>query len=103
MENMQIVPFPKNVLPQYVELKVPLYSHGCERKVRKALSHLKGIHLSLSLGLFFPLIFSHYCHPVLHLYISLSRISSTFLNIVISLSTAPLLHHRTLQICHQTM
>ena len=34
MENMQIFPFPKNVLPQYVELKVPLYSHGCERKVK---------------------------------------------------------------------
>jgi len=29
---------------QKVELRVPLYSYGCERKIRKALSHFKGLH-----------------------------------------------------------
>ncbi|KAL9683044.1 hypothetical protein QQ045_014857 [Rhodiola kirilowii] len=29
---------------QYVEMMVPLYSYGCERKIKKALSHLKGIY-----------------------------------------------------------
>ncbi|KAK9122396.1 hypothetical protein Syun_020013 [Stephania yunnanensis] len=43
MENLQIVPT-KNVEPQYVEMKVPLYSYGCERKVKKALSQLRGIY-----------------------------------------------------------
>lgn len=42
MANMQIVPACKNVEAQYVELMVPLYSHGCERKVKKTLTHLKG-------------------------------------------------------------
>ncbi|GAB4858629.1 hypothetical protein Ancab_010102 [Ancistrocladus abbreviatus] len=43
--NLQIVPAAcKNVEAQYVEMKVPLYSYGCERKVKKALSHLKGIY-----------------------------------------------------------
>lgn len=32
----------KNVEAQYVEMMVPLYSHGCEKKVKKTLSHLKG-------------------------------------------------------------
>lgn len=32
----------KNVEPQYVEMKVPLYSYGCEKKVKKALKQLKG-------------------------------------------------------------
>ncbi|KAJ4726772.1 Heavy metal-associated isoprenylated plant protein [Melia azedarach] len=46
MTNMQIVPAYKNnnVEAQYVELMVPLYSHGCERKVKNTLSHLKGIY-----------------------------------------------------------
>ena len=42
MANMQIVVASKNVEPQYVEMMVPLYSYGCERKVKKTLSHLKG-------------------------------------------------------------
>ncbi|EOY23729.1 hypothetical protein QUC31_008410 [Theobroma cacao] len=44
MANMQIVVASKNVEPQYVEMMVPLYSYGCERKVKKTLSHLKGIY-----------------------------------------------------------
>ncbi|XWS50252.1 hypothetical protein CRYUN_Cryun12cG0072400 [Craigia yunnanensis] len=44
MANMQIVVASKNVEPQYVEMMVPLYSYGCERKVKKKLSHLKGIY-----------------------------------------------------------
>ncbi|KAI5657492.1 hypothetical protein M9H77_26285 [Catharanthus roseus] len=45
MANMQIVPaWKNNVEAQYVEMKVPLYSYGCERKVKKALAHLKGIY-----------------------------------------------------------
>ncbi|CAN4089446.1 unnamed protein product [Withania somnifera] len=42
---MQIVVAGRNnVEPQYVEMMVPLYSYGCERKVNKALSHIKGIY-----------------------------------------------------------
>ncbi|GMH09078.1 hypothetical protein Nepgr_010918 [Nepenthes gracilis] len=45
MANLQIVPScNKSVEAQYVEMKVPLYSYGCERKVKRALSHLKGIY-----------------------------------------------------------
>ncbi|KAK3229816.1 hypothetical protein Dsin_001697 [Dipteronia sinensis] len=46
MADMQIVAAGagKNVEAQYVELMVPLYSHGCERKVKKTLSNLKGIY-----------------------------------------------------------
>ncbi|XVF10201.1 hypothetical protein REPUB_Repub07fG0162200 [Reevesia pubescens] len=44
MANMQIVVASKKVEPQYVEMMVPLYSYGCERKVKKTLSHLKGIY-----------------------------------------------------------
>ncbi|GMY07655.1 protein SODIUM POTASSIUM ROOT DEFECTIVE 2 [Fagus crenata] len=44
MEDMQIVPACKNVEAQYVEMMVPLYSYGCEKKVKKNLSHLKGIY-----------------------------------------------------------
>ncbi|XP_057527804.1 heavy metal-associated isoprenylated plant protein 28 [Amaranthus tricolor] len=44
MADLQIVPAYKNVEPQYVEMKVPLYSYGCERKVKKALSNLRGIY-----------------------------------------------------------
>lgn len=44
MADMQIVPAGRNVEPQYVEMMVPLYSYGCERKVKKALSHIKGKH-----------------------------------------------------------
>ncbi|KAL5719244.1 hypothetical protein ACHQM5_012048 [Ranunculus cassubicifolius] len=43
MANLEIVAY-KNVEAQYVEMMVPMYSHGCERKVKKALSHLKGIY-----------------------------------------------------------
>lgn len=45
MANMQIVPaYNKNniVEAQYVEMMVPLYSYGCERKIKKTLSTLKG-------------------------------------------------------------
>ncbi|KAI4338057.1 hypothetical protein L6164_016411 [Bauhinia variegata] len=35
----------KNIVEaQYVEMMVPLYSYGCERKVKKTLSNLKGIY-----------------------------------------------------------
>ncbi|KAK4362842.1 hypothetical protein RND71_018083 [Anisodus tanguticus] len=44
MANMQIVPAGRNVEPQYVEMMVPLYSYGCDRKINKALSHIKGIY-----------------------------------------------------------
>ncbi|XVF53270.1 hypothetical protein PTKIN_Ptkin05aG0086000 [Pterospermum kingtungense] len=45
MANMQIVVASKNnVEPQYVEMMVPLYSYGCERKLKKTLSQLKGIY-----------------------------------------------------------
>lgn len=43
MADMQIVPACKNVEAQYVEMMVPPYSYGCEKKVKKTLSHLKGI------------------------------------------------------------
>lgn len=42
MADMQIVVAYKNVEPQYVEMMVPLYSYGCEKKIKKNLSHLKG-------------------------------------------------------------
>ncbi|KAF7147025.1 hypothetical protein RHSIM_Rhsim03G0216800 [Rhododendron simsii] len=44
MEDQQIVPACKKVEAQYVELRVPLYSYGCEKKVKKALSHFRGIY-----------------------------------------------------------
>ncbi|KAM5557823.1 hypothetical protein ABKV19_024922 [Rosa sericea] len=45
MADMQIVLALKtSVEAQYVEMMVPLYSPGCEKKVKKALSHLKGIY-----------------------------------------------------------
>ncbi|KAK1262455.1 hypothetical protein QJS04_geneDACA018750 [Acorus gramineus] len=44
MADLQIVPAGKTVEAQYVEMKVPLYSYGCEKKVKKALAHLKGIY-----------------------------------------------------------
>ncbi|XP_074564543.1 copper transport protein ATX1 isoform X2 [Curcuma longa] len=45
MAHLQIVPAgSKPVEAQFVEMKVPLYSYGCEKKVKKALSHLRGIH-----------------------------------------------------------
>ncbi|CAN6240612.1 unnamed protein product [Urochloa humidicola] len=44
MADMQIVLAGRKIEPQYVEMKVPLYSYGCEKKIKKALSHLKGIH-----------------------------------------------------------
>ncbi|CAI9087000.1 OLC1v1020951C1 [Oldenlandia corymbosa var. corymbosa] len=45
-ENMQIVPASCKSLveAQYVEMKVPLYSYGCHKKIKGALSHLKGIY-----------------------------------------------------------
>ncbi|GAB2221842.1 hypothetical protein Droror1_Dr00013033 [Drosera rotundifolia] len=43
--NLQIVPASKSdVEAQIVEMMVPLHSFGCKRKVKKALSHLKGIY-----------------------------------------------------------
>ncbi|GMJ00500.1 HEAVY METAL ASSOCIATED PROTEIN 37 [Hibiscus trionum] len=46
MGDLQIVvaSSSKKVEPQYVEMMVPLYSYGCERKVKNTLSHLKGIY-----------------------------------------------------------
>ncbi|KAJ7965225.1 Heavy metal-associated isoprenylated plant protein [Quillaja saponaria] len=45
MADMQIVPaYKTNVEAQYVEMMVPLYSYGCENKVKKTLSSLKGIY-----------------------------------------------------------
>ncbi|EXB94715.1 hypothetical protein L484_002602 [Morus notabilis] len=45
MANLQIVPACRNnVEAQFVEMMVPLYSYGCEKKVKKTLSHLKGIY-----------------------------------------------------------
>lgn len=46
MADMQIILASKtSVEAQYVEMMVPLYSPGCEKKVKKALSHLKGTNL----------------------------------------------------------
>ncbi|CAH9058747.1 unnamed protein product [Cuscuta epithymum] len=47
--NLQIVPAETSssrskVEAQYVEMMVPLYSHGCVRKVKNALSHIRGIY-----------------------------------------------------------
>ncbi|XP_042489706.1 heavy metal-associated isoprenylated plant protein 30 [Macadamia integrifolia] len=42
--DLQIVPGCKNVEPQHVEMMVPLYSYGCGRKIKKALSHFRGIY-----------------------------------------------------------
>ncbi|KAI4384884.1 hypothetical protein MLD38_002975 [Melastoma candidum] len=45
MEDMQIVPAGKQIVEaQHVEMMVPLYSYGCQRKLKNALSHLKGIY-----------------------------------------------------------
>ncbi|KAL5214846.1 hypothetical protein ABZP36_003998 [Zizania latifolia] len=44
MGDMQIVLAGGKIEAQYVEMKVPLYSYGCEKKIKKALSHLRGIH-----------------------------------------------------------
>ncbi|VVB11334.1 unnamed protein product [Arabis nemorensis] len=44
MDDLQIVPVYNKVEAQYVDMMVPLYSYGCEKKIKKALSHLKGIY-----------------------------------------------------------
>lgn len=44
MESLQIVPAQSNVEAQYVEMRVPLYSYGCGRKLKKALGNIKGIY-----------------------------------------------------------
>ncbi|ESQ54513.1 hypothetical protein EUTSA_v10026470mg [Eutrema salsugineum] len=44
MGDLQIVPAYNKVEAQYVEMMVPLYSYGCENKIKKALSNLKGIY-----------------------------------------------------------
>ncbi|CAL5069561.1 unnamed protein product [Urochloa decumbens] len=44
MADMQIVLSGRKIEAQYVEMKVPLYSYGCDKKIKKALSNLKGIH-----------------------------------------------------------
>ena len=41
MADMQIVLSGRKIEAQYVEMKV-LYSYGYEKKIKKALSHLKG-------------------------------------------------------------
>ncbi|RWR87729.1 Copper transport protein ATX1 [Cinnamomum micranthum f. kanehirae] len=43
MAKQKIAPETKNVEPQYVEMKVPLYSYGCEKKVKKALKQIKDV------------------------------------------------------------
>ncbi len=45
MGDMQIVLAAGKIEAQYVEMKVPLYSYGCEKKIKKALSHLRGTYL----------------------------------------------------------
>lgn len=42
MADMQIVLAGKKIEPQHVEMNLPLYSYGCEKKIRKALSRLRG-------------------------------------------------------------
>ena len=42
MGDMQIVLAEGKIEAQHVEMKVPLYSYGCEKKIKKALSNLKG-------------------------------------------------------------
>lgn len=47
MSNLQLVLVTqavKNITPQRVDMRVPLYSTGCERKIRNALSHIKGLY-----------------------------------------------------------
>lgn len=44
MSNLQVVPASQIQKVQKVELRVPLYSFGCERKIRNALSRIKGLH-----------------------------------------------------------
>ncbi|KAM7499843.1 hypothetical protein LguiA_024257 [Lonicera macranthoides] len=44
MGDMQIVAAVKKVEAQFVEMSVPLYSYGCEKKIKKALAHFKGIY-----------------------------------------------------------
>jgi hypothetical protein len=46
MVDMQIVLAGKKIEPQFVEMKVPLYSYGCENKIKKALSRLRGTSIS---------------------------------------------------------
>lgn len=48
MAELQIVPATvgKNVEAQYVEMRVPLYSYGCEKKIKKALAHLRGTQIN---------------------------------------------------------
>lgn len=46
MADMQIVLAGKKIEPQHVEMNVPLYSYGCEKKIRKALSRLRGKSIS---------------------------------------------------------
>jgi hypothetical protein len=43
--DMQIVLAGRKIEAQHVEMKVPLYSYGCEKKIKKALSNLKGTSL----------------------------------------------------------
>ncbi|KAJ0968905.1 hypothetical protein J5N97_021782 [Dioscorea zingiberensis] len=51
MANMQIVPTGKQVEAQYVEMMVPLYSYGCEKKVKKALAHLRDVFENVNAGI----------------------------------------------------
>ena len=44
MGDLQIVLAGGTIEAQHVEMKVPLYSYGCEKKIKKALSNLKGTH-----------------------------------------------------------
>lgn len=61
MTDMQIVPaYKTNVEAQYVEMMVPLYSYGCEKKIKKALAHTKGnLHKQMFFEFWVPL-FSFY-------------------------------------------
>lgn len=42
MDEMQIVEVGKNVEAQFVEMMVPLYSYGCDKKIKNALANFKG-------------------------------------------------------------
>lgn len=45
MSNLQLIPVSQieGAYSQKVEMRVPLYSYGCQRKIRKVLSHFKGL------------------------------------------------------------
>jgi len=72
---MQIVPAYKTIVEaQYVEMMVPLYSYGCEKKIKKTLSNLKGKLITVLV-----LVFKSYVANLK--YIQPSLLGRTFLSI----------------------